>query len=111
MKELKFKPDLLVPFDDKGNQMGHDYGVSSWETNKVFKVEIKFIKFSQGRSSVKARFKDIKTGREYEMFFSDFEYLVQSEILSYGYYLDYFHFEKRGANWGLVPHLRREYDE
>lgn len=115
---------LVVPFDEKGNQLGYSYytlnekeidevyqkgrvkyGENYWdecyyEPNRNFYDELKYIGYGRGRSSVKIYFESIISHKRYEMFMKDFDILMQNG--KFGSFLKgQFTFCKKGANYGI----------
>jgi hypothetical protein len=74
-----------------------------WRDNKVFGDTLTFVRFSRGRSAVRAVFKSETYGCNLEMFISEFEILVPH--LDAGVLQGTWKFAKKGANYGLVVAL------
>ena len=100
------KKELFVPFDGKGNLLDYSYsGITEEEKemckrdgkiehfwgrdntprevfvpNFEFEDTLVFKRFSRGRSSVKAHFESLSTGKKYEMFISDLEDVINLQV-------------------------------
>lgn len=114
---------LVVPFDNKGNQLGYSYWTLSeeeieevyelgikklgdgWDEcyfkpNKNFYDELEYVGYSRGRSSIKINFKSLLTNIHYEMFMTDFNDLLINKCFN-NPLKGNFTFCKRGANYGI----------
>lgn len=118
MEKRLFKKELQIPFitvtqeynrdlmkyvdvDDYYRYLGYPEYSCNIADNKIFKEHLNFTHFSRGRSSVKAHFKSMLTGNEYEMFISDMEELINLEY-SMTSLKGYFCFRKQGKNFGIT---------
>ena len=122
------KKELFVPFDGGGNQLGYSYTDIRGEEKEICmrdgKIEhifgrnntirevfvpnfefgdtLIFKHFSRGRSSVKAHFESLHTGKKYEMFVSDLEDVILNHHLMNGCISGIFTFVKKGQNYGVM---------
>ena len=72
-----------------------------WKPNFEFEDKFKYLNYSRGRSSAKIHFKSEITGKEYEMFLTDFDDLMNSQGFNKNVVEGTFTFCKRGANYGI----------
>lgn len=122
------KKELFIPFDRKGNLLDYSFfGITEEEKemckrdgkiehfwgdgdtlrevfvpNFEFGDTLVFKHFSRGRSSVKAHFESLYTGKKYEMFISDIEDVILNNHLMNGCISGRFTFVKKGQNYGVV---------
>ena len=129
--------ELFVPFDKYGNLLDYSYtGISEaekeickkdgkiehfWGGNNTprevfvpnfeFEDTLIFKHFSRGRSSVKAHFESLHTGKKYEMFVSDLEDVILKRHFVNGCMSGIFTFVKKGQNYGVMLLKGGEVDE
>ena len=113
---------LYVPFDKDGNLLSYSwYGITEGEKenerveryrgdgslmevflpNFEFEDTLLFGYFSRGRSSIKAHFVGLHTGKRYEMFISDLEDVIKAHRLTGSEIKGKFTFIKKGQNYGV----------
>lgn len=72
-----------------------------WKPNFEFNDKLKYLNYTRGRSSAKIHFKSEITGKEYEMFLTDFDDLMNGQGFNKNIVESIFTFCKRGANYGI----------
>lgn len=106
MKRKLFKPDLEIPYFQKGvikSYKGYPEGRFEKEPNYIFTDTIKYSHMARGRSSVKLHFVSTISGNKYEMFVKDAEDILKGTIqVINGTITGEFCFRKAGANYGLA---------
>ena len=78
-------------------------GSIEWRENIPFKATLTFTGFCRGRSSVTAKFIDKSTGKDYSLFFRDFEELFLDGKFTGTEVTGDWAYCKRGANYSLEP--------
>jgi len=107
-------PDIKVPLKKNGDLIGYpeSYYLNGqryspdFSPNRVFEADIEITSYSRGRSSAKFDAQDKKTGRRYEIFLVDMLEILQKCNIQHGLVKHRFwHFVKRGQNYGITPTL------
>jgi hypothetical protein len=72
-----------------------------WKPNYEFEDKLHYLRYSRGRSSAKIHFKSEITDKEYEMFLTDFDDLMNNKGFDKNTVDGTFTFCKRGSNYGI----------
>lgn len=99
------KTGQLLPFTSKY------YGLQDpdidWRDNYEFEDSLEYIEYIGGRSSMSMRVKSIKTGLEYNMFWTYFDSCIRRRDNTVGAIGPIFHgkwtFQKTGTNYSIRP--------
>lgn len=93
-----------IPFDKHGNQLvwvkNETEASIEWRDNTPFWTTLVYDGITTGRSAVRGNFKVKETGASVNMFLTEFSAIISK--LNAGEVTGRFHFEKRGANYGIV---------
>jgi len=95
-----------VPFNKEGDMMGYpdyEWRIGSFlDINTEFKAKMQYDSYSRGRSSIKLHFIDLNTNKNYEMFMTEFDRIMNLGLINSNSYLSgIFGFHKKGKNFGL----------
>lgn len=106
-----------VPVDDEGNWLSYDGGFYSHKANRfmydlyttdiTFRAHMEIDGMYAGRSAKGLTVKDLYTGKEYNMFISDFINTVKHVTIQNGvYHPMLWTASKRGSNYGIKPVIK-----
>lgn len=95
---------LQISFDDKGNLISRVRGwrapTMKTEENSVFDDKLEYVSYLS-YDSPKMKFKSLNSGREYVMFLSDFDDVLQGKLFVNNVVESKFTFCKKGMSQGI----------
>lgn len=97
------KGQYPIPFDKDGNLLAYPtpFYLGEWRDNHVFEDTLKYIGYVRGQSAARLKWQSVNTGKTYEMFMDDFDYLMKRSGIEFDEVCAAWTFCKRGQNYGV----------
>lgn len=94
-----------VPVDEySGNWLSYDAWTKTYDYNVRFSAKMQLVTLYSGRSAKGAVIKDLNTGKQYQMFMTDFISAIIANVVDHGLFPEMeWEAVKRGANYGIRP--------
>jgi len=102
---LKMAKKIKIPFHKDGSILYSTRWIKphKMEENFTFSDTLQFTHFEQCTRTNRVHFKSIGTGKQYEMFLSDFSDCIKNRLLLRDTITGRFTFRKQGTMYGIIP--------